>query len=140
MSTVNVLEHYAAGVKLLKDFEGCRLEAYKCPERVWTIGYGSTRYADGTPVKSGDRIIQAEADALLAKVLADQVLPALRKILHWEAMSTDQQGALISFGWNLGSNFYGAKGFETISAALRDREWDEVPAALMLYRNPGSEL
>jgi len=26
------------GLKLIRSFEGCRLEAYKCPAGVWTIG------------------------------------------------------------------------------------------------------
>ena len=30
------------GLKLIRSFEGCRLEAYKCPAGVWTIGWGHT--------------------------------------------------------------------------------------------------
>lgn len=30
------------GVELIAKYEGCRLEAYKCPAGVWTIGYGHT--------------------------------------------------------------------------------------------------
>ena len=30
------------GIDLIKKFEGCRLEAYRCPAGVWTIGYGHT--------------------------------------------------------------------------------------------------
>ena len=44
------------GKDLIREFEGCKLVAYKCPAGVWTIGYGSTFYADGTPVKEGDKI------------------------------------------------------------------------------------
>ena len=31
------------GLALIKKFEGCELEAYKCAAGVWTIGYGSTK-------------------------------------------------------------------------------------------------
>ena len=31
------------GIALIKKFEGCELEAYKCAAGVWTIGYGSTK-------------------------------------------------------------------------------------------------
>ena len=31
-----------AGIELIKEFESLRLEAYKCPAGVWTIGYGLT--------------------------------------------------------------------------------------------------
>ena len=30
---------------LLKKFEGCKLQAYKCPAGIWTIGYGHTSAA-----------------------------------------------------------------------------------------------
>jgi GH24 family phage-related lysozyme (muramidase) len=53
-------------------------------------------------------------------------------------MSAKQQGALISFAFNLGPNFYAAKGFETISKRLREKDWKAVPAAFALYRNPGT--
>ena len=48
------------GLSLIKKFEGCELEAYKCAAGVWTIGYGSTK-----GVKEGDTITQEEADELL---------------------------------------------------------------------------
>ena len=41
---------------LIKKYEGCKLTAYKCPAGVWTIGWGSTIYPSGQPVKSGDKI------------------------------------------------------------------------------------
>ena len=31
------------GLKLIKEFEGLRLEPYKCDAGVWTIGYGHTK-------------------------------------------------------------------------------------------------
>ncbi len=39
-------------LKIIKKFEGCRLEAYKCPAGVWTVGYGTTHFLD-SPVKKG---------------------------------------------------------------------------------------
>lgn len=134
----DVLTTYAAGIAVLQEFEGCELTAYKCPAGVWTIGWGNTRYSDGKPVQEGNQISQASADHLLATVLEEEVLPALSTIPHWNEMSAEQQGALISFAWNLGWNFYGATGFETISRRLREKDWQKVPEALLLYRNPGS--
>jgi lysozyme len=32
----------AAGIALIKRFEGLRLQAYQCPAGIWTIGYGHT--------------------------------------------------------------------------------------------------
>lgn len=127
------------GLKLIREFEGCHLKAYKCPAGVWTIGWGNTTHPDGRPVKSGDTITQQQADAMLTG-LVERELPRLREIPHWEAMSPGQQGALLSFAWNLGFSFYGSPGFETITRCLRDKDWAGVPAALLLYRNPGSSF
>jgi hypothetical protein len=49
----------AVALPLVKEFEGCRLTAYPDPEtgaEPWTIGWGSTAYADGREVRKGDRI------------------------------------------------------------------------------------
>ena len=40
-----------AGLAIIKKFEGFRAKPYRCPAGVATIGYGSTYYADGKPVK-----------------------------------------------------------------------------------------
>ena len=61
-------------------------------------------------------------------------------IPNWEEMTNGQRGALLSFAYNLGAHFYGSPGFNTISACLTDRAWDEVPAAFRLYVNPGSAV
>jgi hypothetical protein len=55
-------------------------------------------------------------------------------------MADPQKSALVSFAYNLGSGFYGAQGFETISRCLRERDWAGVPAAIKLYRNPGTPV
>jgi len=55
-------------------------------------------------------------------------------------MSDGKRAALLSFSYNLGADFYGSADFSTISARLKNREWDKVPDALYLYRNPGSNV
>jgi len=53
------------GIKLIKEFEGLRLDAYYCSSNVLTIGYGST----GGHVRQGMRITEKEAEDLLKKDL-----------------------------------------------------------------------
>ena len=48
------------GLELIKHFEGCELEAYKCAAGVWTIGYGHIKTA-----VEGMTISQSYADELL---------------------------------------------------------------------------
>jgi GH24 family phage-related lysozyme (muramidase) len=132
-----------AGIELIKRFEGCRLTAYPDPlsgGAPWTIGWGSTLNLQGNPLKNGDRITQSEADLLLEKSLREVYLPQVLKIPHTASMSEEQIGALLSFAYNLGANFYGNPGFTTISRYLRDKDWERVPDALLLYVNPGSNV
>jgi len=132
-----------AALQMIKQFEGCHLEAYPDPlsgGEPWTIGYGTTRYQDGRRVERGDKINAIEADMLLRQEV-DRIADKLSSsVPHWREMATEQKCALISFAYNLGSGFYGSAGFETITARLRDREWSKVPDALLLYRNPGTNV
>lgn len=81
-------------VEKIKEFEGFRSTAYKCPAGVLTIGYGHT-----TGVKQGQKMTKEEADRLL-----------LRDLIPYEAFVdklnvTSQQhkfDALVDFCYNLG--------------------------------------
>ena len=133
-----------AGIALIKEFEGCHLQAYPDPltgGKPITIGWGNTCKRDGSEWSLGDSITQQEADSLLLDMINQQFLPSLQKIPTWSQMSNNQQSAILSFAWNLGANFYGLQGFATISNALSDiKNWESVPDALMLYVNPGSNV
>lgn len=139
----NANELPEVGIRLIKEFEGCHLSAYPDPHTGGlpiTIGWGSTRKKDGTPFKLGDKIVQKEADELLLEQCKTQFLPALRKIPYWNEMNNNQRGALLSFAYNLGANFYGSPDFNTITRRLKFKQWDAIPDALYLYRNPGSKV
>jgi GH24 family phage-related lysozyme (muramidase) len=141
-STAGKQTDLADAIQLIKEFEGCHLSAYPDPLSggdPWTIGYGTTRFPDGSAVQRGDKINVIEADMLL-RLEVDRIADRLRMIPHWASMSDSQRCALISFAYNLGAGFYGSTGFDTISAALRDKDWAAVPAAMLLYRNPGSAV
>jgi GH24 family phage-related lysozyme (muramidase) len=132
----------APALAIIKEFEGCHLSAYPDPLSggdPWTIGYGTTRYFNGDPVQRGDKITVIEADLLLRHEV-DRIAEKLRTIPHWGAMSDNQKSALVSFAYNLGAGFYGSDDFGTITTALRDKDWQGVPAALLLYRNPGTNV
>ena len=142
-TTASADELPEVGIKLIKEFEGCHLQAYPDPHTGGlpiTIGWGSTRKKDGTPFKLGDTITQQEADELLLEQCRNQFLPSLKKISHWNEMNDNQRGALLSFAYNLGANFYGSSDFNTITRRLKYKQWDAIPDVLYLYRNPGSKV
>ena len=134
----------AAGVALIKEFEGLNLEAYPDPlsgNLPITIGWGSTKDIDGSPFELGDKISREKADLLLEQQLKYNYLSVIEnKIPYWDEMNSNQRGALLSFAYNLGANFYGSDGFNTISRVLKEKEWYKVPDALYLYRNPGTAV
>ena len=81
-------------VSALMHFEGLRLEAYKCPGGVWTIGYGHT-----FNVKRGDRISKYAAKEMLIediRIVERQVMAL--KVCHKQG----ELDALVSFAFNLG--------------------------------------
>ncbi len=138
----------SAGVELIKSFEGLHdisfndgmIHAYPDPLSgglPYTIGYGSTKDIDGSPFEMGDKITYERANFLLEQQLTYNYLATLeRTIPYWDEMNDNQHGALLSFGYNLGANFYGSPDFSTISRVLKEKEWAKVPDALYLYRNP----
>ena len=125
---------------LVQEFEGRELIAYPEPEtgaEPWTVGSGSTSYADGTTIHAGDTIHQGQADALLAGRLERDDAWLAQRIPGWDALSSHQQAALLSFTYNCGPNWFGSDGFATLSRCLQQGELEQVPAALLLYVNPG---
>ena len=73
-------------------------------------------------------------------ILRIDFCPHLKRYPYWNEMNENQQGTLLSFSYNLGANFYGSSDFNTITRVLREKKWNEVPKALELYRNPGTNV
>lgn len=92
----------APALRLIREFEGCRLDAYRCSAGTWTIGWGSTRLID-SPVREGDQISQELADDLLASgvehLFGPGVLTLLPLAKRWRA---EQIAAITSFAYNVG--------------------------------------
>ena len=88
------------GWNLIKEFEGCKLEAYLCQAKIWTIGWGSTYYPDGSRVKEGDTITQAEADELFLNTIHPYV-ECVNKNLK-SKVNQNQFDALVSLTYNIG--------------------------------------
>ncbi|WP_297638589.1 lysozyme [uncultured Clostridium sp.] len=83
------------GLELIKHFEGLKLEAYKCPSGVWTIGYGTTK-----GVTSGMKITKEKAEELL-KLDVEKFEKSVLKLVKVD-LNQSQFDALVSFAYNLG--------------------------------------
>lgn len=89
-----------AGLALIKQYEGCRLAAYRCAAGVWTIGYGHT-----AGVHSGMTITQAQADAYLQQDIAkfEGYVNNPAYVPITTNLNQNQFDALVSFAFNLGA-------------------------------------
>ena len=101
------------GLVLIKNFEGLRLTAYKCPAGVPTIGYGHTKN-----VKMGDVITLDQANLYLLQDLKGSIfcVNEYDKIYNFTQNEFD---ALVSFTFNCGKgNLTKLTGKGTRSKAL----------------------
>ena len=120
-----------AGLALIKRFEGCRLTAYKAlpTEEHWTIGWGHY----GPEVRPGDKLTQAEADAMLvvdcqrfANAVDDPANVPLTAQLN-----ANQRDALISFAFNCGEG--------NLRTLCKNRSLPQIRDALALYVRAGGK-
>jgi lysozyme len=86
----------AAGLALIKQYEGCELTTYRCSANRCTIGFGHT----GSDVKPGMTITHDRAEELLKRDLAvvEEALERLVKV----PLSQPQWDAVASFVFNVG--------------------------------------
>lgn len=132
-------EIHRQAIDIVTEFEGFVPRVYDDGVGVATIGIGTTRYPDGRSVRFGDSNIDlATAEKYLTHDLAAVVKQLKLEIPHWDVMNDNQQSALISFGYNLGEYFYANPGFNTITAVLRGKRWNDLPKTLELYSMPGT--
>lgn len=89
-------------IDLIRRFEGFKSAPYRCPAGVATIGFGSTRYADGRAVSlKDDPITEAQALDLLHQTLT-QYEQAVSKAVK-VPINQNQFDALVDFAYNAGA-------------------------------------
>lgn len=85
------------GLNLIKEFEGCRLEAYLDPAGVPTIGYGHT-----ASVKMGQKISMEQAEEYLRQDV-ERFENHVMRYAGTYRWNQNQFDALVSFAYNIGS-------------------------------------
>lgn len=102
---------------LIEKYEGFSQIAYRCPAGVWTIGYGSTCWEDGTPIKQGDTITRERARELMNKYLMN----IFRELSIIPDLKADQLDALSSLIYNIGwPAFKKSKCWK----AIKNKDWE----------------
>lgn len=122
------------GYDLLKEFEGLRLKAYKCPAGVWTIGYGHTSSA-GVPTVTPGMIISKESAEEILKRDVMQYEDGVRKLVKI-GVTQGQFDALVSFAYNVGVSRLGQS---TLLKKINSDKFDDVPAEFMKWAKGGGK-
>jgi GH24 family phage-related lysozyme (muramidase) len=121
-----------AGLALIKNFEGCRLTAYKPvpTEQYWTIGWGHY----GPDVKPKSVITQAQADAMLVNDMAEYEAyvnnPAYVPIT--DSLNQNQFDALVSFCYNCGAG--------NLCSLCKGRTVAQIAASIGKYDKAGGRV
>ena len=110
----------AAGIALLKEFEGCKLDAYRDIAGVWTIGYGHT----GPNVTQGLKWTQDRAEEQLAGDVAERVPQVLDACIV--EPNENQLAAMVCLAFNIGMGWKGKRG-------PRDRDGFRQSTVLRLH-------
>jgi lysozyme len=118
------------GLALIKKFEGCELEAYKCPAGVWTIGYGHTK-----DVKEGDKINKDEANYLLQEEMIE-FESYIDDMVEVE-LNQSQYDALCAWVYNLGPSNLGSS---TLLKVLNEGKYEEVPQQIKRWNKANGEV
>ena len=118
------------GIELIKHFEGCELEAYKCAAGVWTIGYGHIK-----GVTSDSVITQEQAEQMLVEELNEY--EGYINDMVTTPLSQNQFDALVSWVYNLGGGNLKAS---TLLKVLNSGDFNGVPAQLMRWNKAGGRV
>ena len=118
------------GLDLIKFYEGCEYNAYKCAADVLTIGYGHTK-----GVKEGDLITQQEADALLLHEM-DEYEGYINNMVTVD-LEQNQFDALVSWVFNLGSSNLSSS---TLLKKINNKEFDAVPEQIKRWNKAGGKV
>lgn len=104
------------GLKLIADYEGCRLQPYQCSAGVWTDGIGNT-----SGVIPGKTITERQAaEGLISNVL--RVERALERCVKQQPPQKVYD-ATVSFAFNVGT---GNACSSTLVKLLNQRRWAEA--------------
>ena len=87
----------AAGIDLIKSFEGLRLDSYRCSANVATVGYGHT----GPDVRIPMTITEERAEELLREDLA-RFETGVEALIGSTPTNDNQFSALVSLAFNIG--------------------------------------
>tara|TARA_R100000781_G_scaffold80708_1_gene49794 strand:- start:261 stop:716 length:456 start_codon:yes stop_codon:yes gene_type:complete len=118
------------GISLIKSFEGCELESYRCSANVPTIGYGHT-----ANVSDGDTCTLEEAETMLSEDL-EEFENYVKKYVESD-LEQNEFDALVAWTYNLGpANLKESTMLQELNAG----NFEEVPRQMKRWNRAGGEV
>ena len=117
-----------SSLDLIKKWESLRLIAYKDGGGVWTIGYGTTVYLDGSKVKEGDTCTKEQAEQWLTNFVNDIAFKIFNLVKV--PLTENQMNAILSFVYNIGIDAFSKS---TFLIKLNEDKYGEAAGQLLRW-------
>lgn len=117
--------------KIIRDFEGESLVAYKCPAGKWTISYGLT----GGNIKEGLVITKEQSERMFMERIAqvsNNIFPLIKV-----SLTKNQFIAILSFVWNIG---IGAFSSSTLLKLLNQKKYTEASSQFLRWNKVNGKV
>jgi lysozyme len=129
------------GITLIKHYEGCPKDAdgnavsYRCAANKATIGYGSLKLIDGSPVQDNMKISMQEAEDLLAHELEEY--EGYINDMVTVPLKQNEMDAMVSWVFNLGpTNLKNS----TLLRVLNEGKYHEVPEQIKRWNKVNGKV
>jgi len=120
------------GIDFITEFEGFFPSAYKDQAGIWTIGIGTIRYPNGSPVEKGDTCSLAQAGMWLDHEINEKCAYFNQVLgrIQWQP-TQNQYDALVSFLYNVGIGkcYQGT----TMGDAIHSKDIKAIANAFLIY-------
>ncbi len=125
-------------IELCRRFEGFRSKPYRCPAGVPTIGYGTTRYLNGHPVKLNDPpITEQTARVMLMDDLRTNFAPGVLRMCPILREHPNRFNAILDFAYNLG---LGRLQTSTLRRCINAQDWAGAVEQLKRWIRGGGKV
>ncbi|MEI6267841.1 MAG: lysozyme [Methylococcaceae bacterium] len=123
-------------LSIIRSCEGFSPKPYPCPAGIPTIGYGSTRYADGRSVTLSDPpITQEQADEIMKTTLNEYEAAVNRYVSV--PLNQNQFDALVDFAYNAGAQNLRNS---TLLKLLNQQQYEEAANELCKWVHGGGKI
>ena len=113
-------------INLIKEFEGCKLKAYKCPAGVYTVGYGAT----GKGINKDTVWTHEQADESLHYRALEALHEAIKESPILTHETIERQAAIADFIYNCGIGNYRTS---TLKKRVDVGDWNSAKTELMRW-------